>query len=555
MSWLSFSLMFFVVQAPGSQQPRASLHGYVLKIGTGEPVSKAVVTLIRTDSQRRAYTTITGSDGKFAFDDVDPAQYRLDASHTGYVRSEHGARYPNRSGSPITLAAGQRMADVVVQIMPAGTIAGRVFDRDGETLPNVNVQALQYSYRDGDRVLNVVQAARTNDLGEYRLFWLQPGQYFVSATYSGGTAGELALAGRGIATPAETVGPEEGYIPVYYPGTIDVQSAAPINLPAGAVFSGVDLTVAAVRTVRIRGRVISGATGQPAWNANVSLQPRGRGDIGPRLLQGLRDAEVNDDGAFEIRGVPPGSYELVGVMNDGNNRMSGLVSLEVGNSDIQNVILVISPGFSIVGRVSFEDQSAGSSVARAAPMRVTLRRIGGQLRVGVGQFTSPVQPDGAFTFQQTGAGDYRVNVTGLPRNAYIKFARLGAADVLNQGLHVERQPNELLEIMIGTDSGRIDGAVTTEKQEPAVNVTVVLVPDPAHRNRFELYRTASTDSLGRFSMDGIPPGVYKLFASYDVESGAWQDPDFLRQYEERGRVIHIGPRASVAPEIKVIYVN
>src|SRR5262249_40854600 len=115
MSWRSFSLMFFVVQATGLQQPRASLHGYVLKIGTGEPVSKAVVTLTRIDSQRRAYTATTGVDGKFAFDDVDPAQYRLDANRTGYVRSEHGARYPNRFGSPITLAAGQRMADVVVQ--------------------------------------------------------------------------------------------------------------------------------------------------------------------------------------------------------------------------------------------------------------------------------------------------------------------------------------------------------------------------------------------------------------------------------------------------------
>src|SRR5262249_18066452 len=319
---------------------------------------------------------------------------------------EYGARSPSRPGLPITLSPGQRLTNIVLQLMPAGTITGRVFDRDGEPLANVNVEALKYSYQEGQRVLNVVQAARTNDLGEYRLFWLQPGQYFVSATYSGGTAEELALAGRGIATPAETVGPEEEYIPIYSPGTIDVQSATPINLPAGAVFSGLDLTVAAVRTVRIRGRVINGATGQPARNANLWLQPRGHGDVGVRLLQRLRDGEVNDEGAFEMRKVTPGSYELTGIINDGNNRLSGFVSLEVGNSDLQNVLLVISPGFSVVGRVSFEDRS----VARPAPMRVTLRRIGGQLPVGAGQFTSPVQPDGAFTLQQTGVGDYRVNV-------------------------------------------------------------------------------------------------------------------------------------------------
>src|SRR5262245_15251881 len=195
MSWLSFFIMFFVVQAP-SQRARTSLQGSVLKIVTGEPVSKAVVTLSRTDSQRRAYAAITGADGKFAFDDIDPAQYRLDASRTGYVRSEYGARSPNRAGLPITLTAGQRVADVVVQLVPAGTIAGRVFDRDGEPLANVNVEAVQYAYSDGDRVLNVVQAARTNDVGEYRLFWLHPGQYFVRATYTGGPPGEIALAGH-----------------------------------------------------------------------------------------------------------------------------------------------------------------------------------------------------------------------------------------------------------------------------------------------------------------------------------------------------------------------
>src|SRR5689334_1290821 len=109
MSWPSFLFVFFVAAA--LPQSRASIQGFVLKIGTGEPVPKAVVTLTRTESQRRAYATTTGIDGRFAFDDVDPAEYRLDAVRTGYVRSEYGARSPNRPGIPITVSAGQRMAD------------------------------------------------------------------------------------------------------------------------------------------------------------------------------------------------------------------------------------------------------------------------------------------------------------------------------------------------------------------------------------------------------------------------------------------------------------
>src|SRR5262249_17327554 len=217
---------------------------------------------------------------------------------------EYGARSPSRPGLPITLSPGQRLTNIVLQLMPAGTITGRVFDRDGEPLANVNVEALKYSYQEGQRVMNVVQTARTNDLGEYRLFWLQPGNYFVSATPPEGQRGGLtnpsAVAGPGIGgavgdvgnrgggggrgrggPPAPAPAPQtarddqasEGYIPVYYPGTIDAQSAAPINLGAGIVFSGVDLTVAPVRTLRIQGQAINGATGQPARNANINLIP------------------------------------------------------------------------------------------------------------------------------------------------------------------------------------------------------------------------------------------------------------------------------------------
>ena len=534
-------------------------------MGTGEPLSKAAVTLTRVDGQRQIYTASTGADGKFVFQNVDPAQYRLGATRNGYVRSEYGARAPNRPGLLITLAAGQRLTDVVVQLTAAGTIAGRVLDRDGEPLANVTVQAQKYSYRDGERVLNNVQNVLTNDLGEYRLFWLQPGQYFVSATYNGGAGGETFVrniaqaagmiagrgGGRGAQTRVDSQGPEEAYIPVYYPGTGDVQSATPINLPAGTVFSGVDFTVAAVRAVRVRGQVINGATGQPARNANLVLQSRSRGNINSRL-QPFRAPTINDQGGFEIRGVAPGSYELVGIINDRNNRMFGTVPLEVGNSDVQNVTVVISPGLSIAGRISIEGANTSADGASGSRMRISLRRSGGDVQFEPGQASAPVQADGTFTLQQVGPGDYRVNVTGMPQNAYLKFARLGPMDVLNQGLHIERQPGVPLEIVVGTDSGAVDGTVTNNKQEPSANVTVVLVPDPVHRNRSELYRSVMTDSQGRFHFGGVTPGDYKLFAWEDVESGAWQDSDFLRPFEERGRLTQVKSSGSTSADLIVI---
>src|SRR5439155_9981483 len=118
---------------------------------------------------------------------------------------------------------------------------------------------------------------------------------------------------------------DEGYIPVYYPGTTDAQSAAPVNLQPGIVFSGVDLTVAAVHTLRVRGQVINGVTGQPARNANILLMPRDRVGFGPGLFENFRNRNINEQGIFELRGVLPGSYDLIGVLNDRNNRMSARV--------------------------------------------------------------------------------------------------------------------------------------------------------------------------------------------------------------------------------------
>jgi hypothetical protein len=598
MNWISLPLTLLLLQAgtvPRQQQPatsqgRGSIAGYIVKIGTGEPVSKAIVTISAFNGGRgQSYTATTTSGGQFAFQNLEPGQYRLSASRSGYVRMEYGARSPNRPGLPIILSGGQALSDIVLQIMPAGTIAGRVFDRDGEPLANVNVEALKYSYQEGQRVMNAVQTARTNDLGEYRLFWLQPGQYFVSATRPEGQRGALlnalAIAGPGIAgaigdiiatrgggprgegprgvspqpapIPPQTNGQDqwsEGYVPVYYPGTTEAQAAAPINLAPGVVFTGVDFTVLTVRTLRVQGQVINGVTGQPAQNANIVLLPvqRSAGGFrgGLRNLVNLR-SQINNQGSFEIRGVPPGSYELIAMVNQRNNRMTARLPLEVGSSDVQNVSLVLSPGFTLTGRLAVEGQPTGAGNPNLSRMRVMLRPDS-STQVAGGAPASPVQADGTFTLEQVGRDDYRLSVTGMPRNAYVKMARYGATDVMSDGLRLDRQPAGLLEILVSTNTGIVDGIVQNDKQQAAANVTVVLVPETARRSRWDLYRTTSTDASGRFHVEGVPPGDYRVFAWEDVETGAWQDPDFIRQFEERGRPVRINEGGTSNVELRVV---
>jgi hypothetical protein len=417
------------------------------------------------------------------------------------------------------------MKDVVLQLVPAGTITGRITDIDGEALPNVNVQALRYVYREGERVLQSVQQARTNDLGEYRLFWLNPGQYYVSATYNQnqqmGIVGNSPVAGpgiggalggrgaRGIAGGRGVRGGEvqagrggggqraavvealagmmsepsedEGYIPMYYPNTADATQAAAINLQPGITYPNVDLTISPVRTLRVRGQVIDGTTGQPAPNTQVALLPRREG-IGFGMNQNLRGRNTNE--GFEIRGVVPGSYDVMAMMNNRNARMTARVPIEVGAADVNNVTLVLSPGFTLAGRIMIEGRPPGSGDPELTRMRINLRPIGGPGGpLGGPPPAGAAQPNGTFTLERVGQGDYRVAVSGMPQGHYVKIARLGSIDALDQGLRITEQPSVPLDILISPNTAKLDGSVSDGKQQPSINVTVVLVPDGAFRTR------------------------------------------------------------------------
>jgi hypothetical protein len=45
--------------------------------------------------------------------------------------------------------------------------------------------------------------------------------------------------------------------------------------------------------------------------------------------------------------------------------------------------------------------------------------------------------------------------------------------------------------------------------------------------------------VGRAHLTGIAPGDYRVFAWDDIPADAWQDSDFIRPYESRGKLIHV----------------
>ncbi|MFQ5926248.1 MAG: carboxypeptidase regulatory-like domain-containing protein [Terriglobia bacterium] len=563
-----FASVFFLLTPPlAAQQPVTStpekcrVEGLVVKAGTGEPLKKAQVVLRNAEGREKPYGTITDATGRFLRKDIEPGRYHQSVARNGYVRQQYGQRRPGRPGTILALAPGQHLRDIVFRLIPAAVITGRVYDEDGEAVPGVRVQALRYRYRRGQRQLLPAGQAASNDLGEYRLYGLAPGQYHVSATY---TRGLRWITGGGAIGSDESAA-DEGYAPTYYPGTTDAGRAIPVAVRSGDEVRAIDFTLLPTRTVRLRGRVFNAITGRPGRGAMLRLMPRESGVWGGF---GSRESVQDAEGAFEIRGVRPGSYTLLALWFYDNKRYSARVPLEVGTRDIEGINLVISRGVELAGRLRVEGfvQPLTSAPRAGATQSLAQGKTEGQLELTevrvslqprdptpMGGASASVKVDGTFVLQNVAQDDYRIRVWGAPRDFYLKAARLGGDDVLEEGLSVSGgQPPDSLELLLSPGAGRIDGQVWNEDQQPFSGALVVLVPEPRRRDQAHLYKSGTTDQNGRFTLRGIRPGDYKLFAWEEVEPGAYQDAHFLRSYEERGKPVRVDEAGRLSVQLELI---
>jgi Carboxypeptidase regulatory-like domain len=554
----------------------ASVDGIVTKPLGAEPLGSATVTLIPTTSgsgpMRRA--VVTEDDGRFAIRDVVPGLYQLVAESPRYGQIAYGQRRPDGPGAVLSIAAGQRIADLRLSMIPTGVIAGRITGRNGEPAVSATVQALKYVYRNGKRVLQPAQMVATDERGEYRLFWLPAGQYVVAAALNE-VQGFIALAKPalpGVNTPTRAVfqqAPpffadsfltanvvnrvlddgtvqEESWATVFYPSTTDARFAVPIDLGPGATMSGVNFSIGPTHVQRVRGRVIGATAGSfPAVtllpeNSVVEIRAMGQAAAG--------------DGSFEFRGIRPGSYYLSVITRTG--LVGTPVAVEVSDRDIEDLRIPLIPGIQIGANLLLDNPSEGSGPRPASGIGVFL--ISDNFGTTVGSNGQSQRESGKATFTDVPPGNYQIGIDPAQdlqlegKVFHVKSVRLGIEEA-NDGIQVTTDMNPThLDIVLTSESGSLEGTVMGAGQVAVTGATVVLVPATG-RKRSNLYQSAITDSTGRFQLSNIAPGDYKLFAWDDVETGAWQNADFMRPYEARGQLVHVAGNSN--QELRLILIH
>jgi len=219
--------------------------------------------------------------------------------------------------------------------------------------------------------------------------------------------------------------------------------------------------------------------------------------------------------------------------------------IEVGSADLDNVSVVLSPALSLKGQVRVD----GTAEVNLASIHVSLFPQG---PMPIGGGNAQAADDGTFTIENVNPDSYSVRVMGLPPAFYVKSVRMGDFDATESGLDLTRSGAGVLDILVNPNGGEIDGTVEDPHGLLASGAIVVLVPDAKRRDHPELFQRTASDTSGHFSLKGISPGEYKLFAWEDVENGAYQDPEFLQPFENRGESVTIREGSREDRQLKLI---
>jgi 5-hydroxyisourate hydrolase-like protein (transthyretin family) len=488
------------------QAQLCTVSGRVVTAAEGAPIKSARLVLVQENAKNRPeiFGALTDGEGHFQIKDVPPGRYRFSASRTGFVAQQYQAKGTSQ-GAVLSLGPGQQIDDTLFRLVRAGVVSGRVIDEAGEPLANVWVSALRRpteeereDWSKGQKQHQFVQAsgAKTDDRGEYRIFGLKPGDYYLKASESPDLDQVGNIDGSDNYFLLRQIVTE--YAPLYYPGVLQISDAQAIPLRAGEEVRA-DFEMRRVKTVEVAGRVI-GADGKPATHAYLLLGVPGVGDLGGDL-----EGSTDSKGEFLIKHVSPGSYILTAVQNDENRHEFTRQKLEVAESDLKSVILSFGRGTDIRGQII----SQGSNPA--------IDRLGLGLESqdedesisGAAQ----AKKDGTFLLADVPDGSYAVDVWDLEKGWFIKAIHYGSIDVLEKGLQVEHGSSSgTLEVVISSAGAEMEGTVNDQDGKPIVAAQVRMRPEPETSFNRTRAHTTGTDQNGHFSFSSLAAGKYKVWA-------------------------------------------
>ena len=544
---LAIAVFLLRVMLANAQQPAPAANasfiaGTVVKEPGSQPLKKVLVQVVAEDQKQGGnYSATTDADGHFRIENVAPGRYRLFLEKTGLV--EVNGRGLKADVNVFTVQAGHAVEDLLFRMLPTAIISGRVTDEDGDPMSGVRIVAQKK--KPGKATRETAGSEATNDLGEYRLAGLFPGQYWVVAMPPPDMRDyEKQQEKSPQGDNQSDLQPDTRYVTTYYPGTYDAMQASTVTLKAGDEMP-VNLTLTPARTYRVRG-IVTGVT--------IGQKPTV--DLVSKAGDSAHSIEVGPDGQFELRGVAPGSYVLRASAGTESQTLTARQDINVVAADVEGVKLAPLPSFKLSGRLQVEGRGPGTLTQYSVNLRPAELPEDPAFFMSQDFFGENALVDrlGNFEWKNVNPGNYIVQVYGGEgQGFYLKSATRGGQDIAT-GFTASGPAT--LDLLVSYKGGTVEGTVVEKEKDvdtdhPVANATVVAVPEEKYRKLPDRFVTGATDQHGRFTIRGLARGSYRLYAWQDVEEGVWRDPDFLKSQEANGTALKVEEGSRQQLELKL----
>ena len=540
------------------QTGSATLSGRVLRGDTGAIVKRARVRLASQDTRDRR-TVQTDDTGRYLFTELEAGRYTVTVSKAGFVTLAYGQQHPRQPALPIQVDAGRQLRNVDIALPRGSVITGQVMDEDGEPMPRARVQVLRYVYRQGQRQIEPAGTDQTDDRGQYRVFDLEPGQYYVSLTLPrrrggfgvGGPGGRGARGGRGglggrggrdgvdggpFGAPEGIEDPDAvGFAPTYYPGVTMLQDAIPLTLGLSQEMTGVSFAAQLVPMARVGGMVF-GPDGSPARGTQVLLIST---EVMGRMPGSRLAGRVDRDGYFEVSSVPPGRYTVQALSGrgrrDSEQVFASSQAIAVNGEDITDLTMLLRHGADIRGTIIF-DGTQMPNPSDLERLRVTTSPLNPTSFEPRWGSDAGVEADGSFVLSDIGGGARLIRTRGLPDGLQLKAVYVEGLDVIDAPRDFGAGQTISGVTLVLTDQiTELTGMVHDERGDALTEFTVIAFPtdDALWQPQSRHIMASRPDQNAQYRIGGLPPGDYLISVVEVVEQGEWFDPRFLDDLRRR----------------------
>lgn len=418
------------------------------------------------------------------------------------------------AATPITLAGGQDLDGIDLQLLPAQRIAGRVFGPEGQPLQHICPTLWQIGGDAQWQKFPLISQIETNLQGEYRFGVLPDGSYRLEF---------------------EDCFPQGIYASEYYSDVYTFEEAFTLELGPKGYFHNVDAQLE-LRS-HITGRVTNPeGEGVPDVAVSALYQPTEGPSAGDWIPAG--SATTNSDGFYDVGNLESDRYRLL-FSDTGNHerylpeyydnayKVDEATSVPVGHSEtITGIDIVLTYGGWITGKVT---NGAGDPVAGVIATAWRLRQELSQTPVWESVSWDDTDAAGRYTIRRLEPGLYRVLFDDFELGRYAP-QYFQNAPVIEAATDVQVQRDSETPDIDATLSraASIAGKLTDGKGDPAGAVVVAAyqwITDT--ESRWLPVRYADSDAQGEYFLGGLGVGVYRVgFAVTDFQS----DSPYVSEY-------------------------